>query len=443
MKHLINSVDKYRKLIFETERYVWENPETGFKEYKTSAYMEKVFTDLGYDIVKAEDCTGFYTVIDTKIPGPVILVLGELDSVICPAHKEADPETGAVHSCGHNAQLAALVGIAAALKEPNALEGLCGKIKLCAVPAEELLEIEFRSRLIEQGKIKYYGGKTEFLHRGYFDDVDIALMVHTASGDLPSIIKGSVGCIAKRIIYKGVAAHAGGCPWNGVNALYAANCGINAANSIRETFPEADIIRFHPIITSGGAMVNAIPETVTAESYVRGSSFDGILRANKRLNRALIGGALSLGANIEIIDRPGYAPHYNSPALMELFKEAYKIGFDQEIEIKDVLSSGSTDMGDLSSVMPVIHPYSAGASGTAHGADYQIADPEKACVDSAKWQLSALYLLLSDNGARAKDVIANFKPPFASKKEYLDFIDSICDDGYRIEYDGDSAKVKL
>ena len=116
MKHLIDAVDKHRELIFETEKYVWEHPETGFREYQTSKFMEDKFIELGYEITRAENITGFYTIIDTGRPGPTLLILGELDSIICPAHKDANPETGAVHSCGHNAQCAALVGIAAALK---------------------------------------------------------------------------------------------------------------------------------------------------------------------------------------------------------------------------------------------------------------------------------------------------------------------------------------
>jgi metal-dependent amidase/aminoacylase/carboxypeptidase family protein len=104
----------------------------------------------------------------------------------------------------------------------------------------------------------------------------------------------------------------------GINALYAANCGLNAINAIRETFWDNDHVRVHPIITSGGDMVNAIPETVTLESYVRGATFDVIIKENKKVNRALIGGALSIGANIEIIDIPGYSPLYNDPKMMEV-----------------------------------------------------------------------------------------------------------------------------
>ena len=217
MKKYFDFTDKHRQLILDTERYIWKNPETGYKEFKTSAYMEKIFTDLGYDITKADGITGFYTVIDTGRPGPTLLVLGELDSIICPAHPESDPTTGAVHSCGHNAQSAALIGVAAALKEDGALDGLCGKIMLCSVPAEELLEIEYRMELIKEGKIKYFGGKTEYLYRGYFDGVDLAFMMHTSSHF--ALTGGSVGCVAKKITYKGVAAHAGGSPWAGKNAL--------------------------------------------------------------------------------------------------------------------------------------------------------------------------------------------------------------------------------
>ncbi|MBR2432406.1 MAG: amidohydrolase, partial [Clostridia bacterium] len=182
MKDIAKAVDKYRELILEAERYIWNHPETGYKEFETSKYLEENFIKLGYDIVKADGITGFYTCIDTGRPGPEVLVLGELDSIICPTHPECDPKTGAVHSCGHNAQCATLLGIAAALKEEGITDKFSGKIRLCAVPAEELLEIEYRSKLKKEGKIKYYGGKSEFLSRGYFDGVDIAFMVHTSGG---------------------------------------------------------------------------------------------------------------------------------------------------------------------------------------------------------------------------------------------------------------------
>lgn len=444
MKTLIDAVEKNKRLILDAERYIWANPETGYKEFKTNAYMAEKFTSLGYDIVMAEGITGFYTVIDTGRDGPEVLVMGELDSIICPSHPESDPETGAVHSCGHNAQCAALLGVAAALKAPNALDGLCGKIRLCAVPAEELLEIEYRTSLMQQGKIKYFGGKPEFLSRGYFDGVDIAFMVHTTAGDNYSTKQGSVGCLAKKITYKGKAAHAGGSPWNGNNAIYAATCGLNACNAIRETFKEDDIIRFHPIITHGGDMVNAIPESATIESYVRGKTFDAIYSANKRINQALCGAALSLNNNVDICDRPGYAPLVNDRNMINLAKDAIELALPEfNFNIEERYTSGSTDMGDLSCVMPVVHPYAPGAKGTGHGNDYYIVDPIKACVNCAKWQVSMLYLLLKDNAERAKKIISEFKPLFSSKEEYLNYCDSLTNTGDRIVYKDGKAEITL
>ena len=153
MQKFKDAVEKYTSLILDAERYIWKHPETGYKEFETSAYMEKAFRDLGYELTMADGITGFYTVIDTLRPGPTVLVLSELDSIICPEHPECNPDTGAVHSCGHHAQCAALIGLAAALKEPGIIDGFSGRIKLCAVPAEELLEIEYRAKLKAEGKI--------------------------------------------------------------------------------------------------------------------------------------------------------------------------------------------------------------------------------------------------------------------------------------------------
>jgi len=442
MQKIKTAVEKHTQRILDAERFIWKHPETGYKEFETSAFMEKSFRELGYDLVMADGITGFYTVLDTGREGPEVLVLAELDSIICPEHPESDKNTGAVHSCGHNAQCAALIGVAAALREPGIMDNLCGRIRLCAVPAEELLEIEYRNNLKKEGKIKYLGGKTEFLYRGYFDGVDLAFMLHTSSGF--SAIDACVGCLAKNITYKGVAAHAGGAPWNGKNALYAANCGLNAINAIRETFRERDVIRVHPIITSGGAMVNAIPEKVVLESYVRGSSFEAICDANRKVNQALCGAALSIGTNIDITDISGYAPLKCDAGLIDVYCEAAeRVVPEYDVRYSKVIDSGSTDMGDLSCIMPVVHPYAGGAEGKSHGNDYCIADPVAACVGSAKIQVAMLSLLLSDGAKRAREIIDNFEPQFKSKEEYFEYVDTLNSSGDRIEYSDGRAIVKL
>ena len=438
----VAAVEKHRQRILDALDYIWHNPETGYREWKTHDYMVRQFEALGYELTCAGDIPGFYTVLDTGRPGPELLILGELDSLIVPDHPDADPVTGAAHACGHAAQCAALVGIVAALKEPGALDDLSGRIRLCAVPAEEMLEIGYRMELQEQGVIKYLGGKTEFLHRGYFDGVDLAFMVHSTDDETCKVTDGSVGFITKQVVYSGVSAHAGGAPWEGVNALYAAQQGLSAVNAIRETFKEKDLIRVHPIITCGGDAVNAIPARVVVESYVRGASFEAINDANRRVNRALTGAALSLGANIDIQDTPGYAPLYQNGDLAQVAADAAAL---LEIPLTHThrVGTGSTDMGDVSNVMPALHPYCYGAAGTGHGKDYRIADPEKGCVDNAKWQLVMLHLLLENEAQRAKAVVANFTPAFPSIRAYLEYIDTLTCRGNRIVYTDGGAEVKL
>lgn len=444
INEISKAVEKYESLMSDAYEFVWTHAETGYKEFQTTKYLKEAFEKLGYSVTAPEDITGFYTVIDTGRQGPEVMILGELDALVCPEHPEANKETGVVHCCGHSLQGATLLGIAAALKEPEILEKLSGKIRLCMVPAEELIEIEYRTSLKKEGKIKYMGGKSEFLKRGYFDGVDLAFMVHATTGDGFYVRKGAVGCIAKRVIYKGVSAHAGGCPWDGCNALYAANLGLSAINSIRETFKDSDLIRVHPIITKGGGAVNAIPDNVIIESFVRGASFDAMKSANIRVNRALCGAALSIGANVEINDTPGYAPLNNSKEMIKLAKEAAQAFPDIPFYQTDEIGTGSTDMGDLSTIMPVIHPYVFGATGTSHGSDYKIKDYTTSCVTSAKWQLVMLSLLLKDGGERAKNIINGYNPQFKSKEEYFEFMDNIEREGDCITYsDGNSIQVKF
>lgn len=442
---ILSAVDKQRDMIFAAEKYIWEHPETGYREWGTQKYLAQRYEALGYRLTYAGNIPGFYTEIDTGKPGPRVLILGELDSLICTTHPNANPETGAVHACGHHAQSAALLGIAAALKEPGVLDGLCGKIRLCAVPAEELIELGYREELRKQGIIHYFGGKVEFMYRGFFDDVDAAFMFHTGGGSVPGygIGRGQNGCIVKNISYEGVASHAGGAPQYGVNALYAANLGMEAANALRETFPDNDHIRFHPIITYGGTAVNAIPNKVLVESYVRGASLKAIIRENRKINRALAASAAALGANVVLADRSGYAPTENNYDLAALSVEVMKEILPAEnVTHNDGWGTGCTDMGDVASCIPAIHPHISGAIGASHGEDYFINDHETACVTSAKGQILLAAALLENDAAKAKKIKAEAKLEFASMKDYFRVMDDIFLDKRAVTY-GEDGKITL
>lgn len=435
-------VEKYKQLLLDTEKYLFTIPELGYKEYKTSAYLEKEFEKLGYTLTKAGNIPGFYTVIDTGRPGPRVLIFGELDAVVCAEHPMSDKETGAVHSCGHHCQTTALLGVAAALKEEGALDGLSGSIKLCCVPAEELLDTEYRESLRKQGIIKYFGGKVEFLSRGYFDDCDLAFMVHTQGGGSHVIFtrKDSNGCVNKNVEFKGRAAHAGGSPQKGINALYAATNAFSAVNALREKVVDGEYNRIHSIITDGGQMVNAIPSSVKVETQIRGVTLDAIRRFNVEVNRAYAASAAAMGAGVEIHDRPGYSPVCNDDNLLEICERVALMCTEKEkLHATRRTGGGCSDIGDIQCVMPAVHPYVSGATGKSHGADYYITDPESATVFSAKYQLVLLHELLKNDAAEAKRVVAEAKLPFKSKEEYFACIDSFNNDKDAVIYNEDGT----
>jgi amidohydrolase len=425
-KKIYSSVDSHRDRIIELGRTIYANPETGFKEFKTSSLVEEKFREMKVDIVKPDNIPGFKVVIDTGTEGPSIAILAELDAIICADHPDSDTETGAAHACGHNIQAASVYGTALGLLYSDAVEHLCGKINFIYVPAEEGIEIGYRMNLREKGIISYLNGKPEFMKRGMFDDVDISFMLHATSGEKRFYTaEGSNGCIIKDIRYIGKTAHAGGNPDKGINALYAANLGLSAINSIRETFREDQYIRVHPIITKGGDAVNVIPSDVRISTYVRGKTLEAITDANRKVDMALAGGAISMGAKVEIFDIPGYMPLINDSNLMSLAKNSIAGLLNGEDIGHRTHATGSTDMGDISMVMPAIHPNVGGTEGTFHGSDYRITDEETAYILSSKILASIAVELLSENGKKAVEIKNNYKPYFASIRDYLEYTESL------------------
>ena len=451
-QRIIKAAEANRQIAFEAERYIWKHPQTGYTEWIANEYLIEKFEALGYKLVRADQdpkhgkIPGFYTDVDTGRPGPMLCIMGELDALDIANHPES--VNGMCHSCGHNAQAATMLGLAATLKtDPSILDGLSGKIRLMLVPAEEMIQLAFRSNLIKEGTISYMGGKVEFLHRGYYDGVDLALMVHSGNlGDKYdfSCGQGNNGCMAKVITYKGKSSHAGGAPHEGINAQYAAMLGLQACNDLRETLQEKDTIRFHPIMKGVNCAVNIIPDEMVIESYVRGSNIEAMKRENKKFNRALAGAAAAIGCELHIDDKPGYSPEIHDVAYMQLVEEVCQdlAGADRVNFEYDSWSTGSSDFGDLTCVMPGIQFTSAGASGTAHGINYYLTDPERLLINSIKAQLLVADKLLKDDAAKAKEIVANYKAPYASIPEYLDAIGDFILDRDVVEYE-ENGNVKL
>jgi amidohydrolase len=417
------SIDKQGERITQVGDTIRRNPELGFKEFKTARLVEETMREIGLELKGGLALTGVRATVKGAKDGPTFALLGELDGLVVAGHPVADPATGAAHACGHNAQVAGLLGAAMGLVGAKAFEHLAGRVVFFAVPAEEYGDVAWRVEQARAGRLEFLGGKPELLRLGHFDDVDMAMMIHTTSQ--PEFRKAGVaasnnGCIVKTVRYIGRASHAGGAPHLGVNALYAAHIGLAAINAIRETFRDDDSIRVHPIITHGGSQVNVIPADVRLETYVRGKTVEAILDANVRVDRALKAGALALGAQVEIETLPGYLPLFNHVGMTKYFKAnaATILGADQVTETGH--RSGSTDMGDISHVMPTLHPYMGGASGSGHGADFTIADPKLAYLEPAK-QLALMAVdMLWDDAKAAREIMAGFTPRM-TKEAYLAF----------------------
>jgi len=315
-----------------------------------------------------------------------------------------------------------MLGAGLALRE--VAPQLAGRVALIAVPAEEYVELEERLAFRDQGQLEFLGGKAEMVRLGAFDDVDAAMMVHTTArpedGDF-AVGGTNNGMVAKFVRFLGRTSHAGGAPDQGINALSAARVALAGIDAVRETFRDEDHIRVHPIVTRGGDVVNAIPADVRLEMFCRGATVEAIELAHRKVDRALKAGALALGGAVEITTLPGYLPLYHDPNLVGLFRNNARDVVGAANVREKGHGGGSTDMGDISHILPTVHPYAGGATGAGHGADYRIVDHARAVTNPAKALAMTVVDLLYDNAREAKRVTAEFKPRM-SKADYLAYL---------------------
>ncbi len=415
-------IDSRGEEIVGVAKAILAAPETGFREVKTSRLVAQKFAELGIPYRDGLAVTGVKGVIQGSSQGPTVAVLGELDSLIVPDHPNADTKTGAAHACGHHAQIGMLIGVAVALTGSGVLPFLGGRVALMAVPAEEYIEIEFRDGLRRKGKVSFLGGKPELIKLGEFDDLDMAMMTHTVPlgrGRKLALGGTSNGTVAKQVQFIGQGAHAGSAPHRGINALNAAMIALSAIHTQRETFKDADTIRVHPIITKGGEAVNIVPSDVRMETFVRGKTLEAIKEANEKVDRAFRAGALAVGGSVRITTLPGYLPMMNDRNLQQVYRlNAISLAGKGRVVPGGRHGTGSTDMGDVSHIMPAIHPFAGGASGTSHGNDYLIEDYQLAVLTAAKAMATTVIDLLADGATEGKEVLARSKPQM-TKQEYL------------------------
>ena len=425
LKILANSeIDRRGNEAIGIAKDILSHPEPGFREHRTSRVVGDKLKALGVPVEEGIGITGLRGIVDSGRAGPTVAVIGELDSLIVPGHPNADLATGAAHACGHHCQIGSMIASVIGLLVDGVMDALSGRVAFLAVPSEEYIEIEYRDEMRRSGKIEFLGGKPEFIRLGKLDDVDMAMMTHTIAS--PKAAKFAVGgsnngMLAKRISFIGTAAHAGAAPYSGVNALNAAMIAMSAINAQRETYRDEDTIRVHPIITKGGAAVSSVPADVRMETFVRGSSVEAFMSASRKVDRALRAGAIAVGGSVRITTLPGYMPIRSEPIMLDLHK-ANAASIVGNGNIKPLgHRTGSTDMGDVSQIMPVIHPYVVAASGKSHGDDYVIEDYDTAVLTAGKAMAMTVIDLLADGASKALEVRDSYQSPM-SKSEYLSTI---------------------
>ncbi len=421
-KAVFDAIDNNRDKIISLGESIFREPELGYKEFKTAEKVKAAFDEIGIEYKDGVAITGVIGKMHGKESKMNVALMGELDAVISPDHPFANSVTGAAHSCGHFAQIAAMVGVAYALRDSGVMEHLSGDVSFMAVPAEEGVELEWRSEMMKQGKISFLGGKQNFIKLGAFDDVDVMVMQHTAcDGKMTICGPKAMGFVAKIIQYHGKECHAA-TPFKGINALDAARIGLTACDAVRTTFKDEDSVRFHYVMTKGGNLVNVVPGFVEIEAQVRANSLEALTDASTRIDRALKAGGVALGAGCEIQNIPGYLFPVVSEDLNEIAESNLRMLTDKEIYFAP--TQCTTDANDVSNIIPTLHTMICGATGRAHSGEYEITDPDSAYITAAKFLAATVVDLLANGAQRGLDIKAAYNAPL-NKETYLELMKSM------------------
>lgn len=427
-KKIVEIIDKNREKILEFARDVYKHPELGYKEARTAQKVLEILKENSEEVESNLAITGIKGYLKKKSSGDInVALIGELDAVISPDNPWADKKTGACHACGHHTQLAGIIGAAFALSDKDIKNSLDGNVVFFAVPAEEYGEIEFKLSLKEKNLIKYGGGKSELIRIGAFDDIDISVVHHSDPSGFDVVVGDgtSNGFVSKVTKYKGRASHAAGTPHLGINAVNAASLGLNAVAYQRETFKDEDSVRVHSIITKGGGLVNVIPDEAVIESLVRAKNVEAIEDANKKVDRAFKSSALAVGGEVEIITSPGYLPVIPlkpSKDILDISNSLLPDGLVKEIE-PGSHTAGSSDVGDLTHIMPVLKFATGGVEGGLHSEYFKVVNEEIAYIVTAKIMALTTYRLLKGKAESAKEIKEKFKPKFTIE-EYIKYMDN-------------------
>ena len=422
-QRILRLIDVHKDQIIAFAEDSAAHPEPGYEEFCTAGKTAEVLKNLGYKVTEHLARTGVKGTKSIK-EGPSLTVIGELDAIGCHSHPNANPVTGVAHACGHHAQMAAMIGCAIAMADPDVQKCLAGTVNFLAVPAEEYIDADKRARLKKEG-IEFCCGKSEMIRTGVFDDTDIALTTHVHMVPVEEdFYLGNPACngySAERVTVRGKAAHGAIDPWNGVNALSITTSAIQMMGLMRETFREEDHVRLHNVIRKAGDVINSVPDEAIVETKVRAASLDKICEITDMVNRAYAGSAYAFGGKIEMEKLQGYMPIIPRAADNALIEAADDLGLNYRTVQKGDFNNACTDVGDLSHLVPVVNFTFKGFEGKLHGADFKITDPEKAYILPAKLLALTVYKLLKNGGQEAKKIAKSYTPVF-NKESYIQYV---------------------
>ena len=422
-QRILRLIDVHKDQIIAFAEDIAAHPEPGYEEFCTAGKTAEVLKNLGYKVTEHLVRTGVKGTKSIK-EGPSLTVIGELDAIGCHSHPNAKPVTGVAHACGHHAQMAAMIGCAIAMADPDVQKCLAGTVNFLAVPAEEYIDADKRARLKKEG-IEFCCGKSEMIRTGVFDDTDIALTTHVHMVPVEEdFYLGNPACngySAERVTVRGKAAHGAIDPWNGVNALSITTSAIQMMGLMRETFREEDHVRLHNVIRKAGDVINSVPDEAVIETKVRAASLERIEQVMEMVNRAYAGSAYAFGGKIEMEKLQGYMPIIPRAADNALIEAADDLGLNYRTVQKGDFNNACTDVGDLSHLVPVVNFTFKGFEGKLHGADFKITDPEKAYILPAKLLALTVYKLLKNGGQEAKKITKSYTPVF-NKESYIQYV---------------------
>jgi amidohydrolase len=322
---LTDYIDGHTAELLDVSHTLHANPELAFDEHKSAALLADRLRDAGFDVTVG--CYGLDTAIEATYGS------GDFVVAVC---AEYDALPGIGHACGHN--IIATAGLGAALALAAVADHAGIRVKLLGTPAEE-----------------HGGGKVLMLREGAWEDATVSLMVHGGPGvDMRCDEYGSQAVDRFQVTYSGHAAHAAAAPQQGVNALDAATIALTSIGLLRQQLP--DNVRVAAIVSEGGEVTNVIPARTRIDAEVRAFDMETLRETERRVMNCFEAGALASGCDWEsAATEPRYDSLVQEPLLAAGWNDAIE-SLGREFTERVGGAGGSTDMGNVSEVVPSIHP---------------------------------------------------------------------------------------